>query len=82
MNRVWHVNKEIMICGQRPASFVRAQAGKAHGQPTNNWQSVGQRAGFTTSVVHVCQRPRTMSQPDNDGEVSQVSIEIGQSGTN
>ena len=28
---------------------------QAQEQPANNWQSVGQRVGFTTSVVHACQ---------------------------
>ena len=50
-----------------------------HEQPANNWQSVGQRVGFTTSVVNACQS--LMSH--NDGEVLHMSqLEIGQSGTN
>ena len=47
MNRVWHLNgKSNMICGQRVCV-----CGGAHEQPTNNWQSVEQRVGFTTLVV-------------------------------
>ena len=59
-----------------PAGCVCAGA---HEQPVNNWQSVGQRVGFTTSVVHACQL--VAWQLDNDG-VHLVSTEIGQSGTN
>ena len=46
----------------------------AHGQPANNWQSVGQRVGFDTSVVHACLVPsrdvlRTMRSSNSTGTV-------------
>ena len=53
---VWHVDgKEIMICGQRPAGFVYAQAHKSNQQTTGRALGKGSGlVGFTTSVVHAC----------------------------
>ena len=46
MNRVWLAP----VCGQRVCVCEGALE-----QPTNNWQSIKQRVGFTTLVVHACQ---------------------------
>ena len=46
MNRVW----PAPVCGQRVCVCEGALE-----QPTNNWQSIKQRVGFTTLVVHACQ---------------------------
>ena len=62
----------MMVSGQR---VVCVQV------PTNNWQSVGRRVEFTTSVVHACQlvvRCHSLSTVTT----AVVSTEIGQSGTN
>ena len=69
---MWH-GKEIMIYGQATGGFCVCAG--AQEQPANNWQSVGQRVGFT-----YLSRPRlslstgrAMSQLDNDGELSRLS---------
>ena len=72
---VWHVNrKEIMICGQRPAGVVCAQVHK--NKHKNNQQTTGRALGKgsgslpqSSTLVTSC----TMSQLDNDGELSRLS---------
>jgi hypothetical protein len=68
---VWHVNrKEIMICGQRPAGVVCAQVHKNNQQTTG--RALGKGSGSlpqSSTLVTSC----TMSQLDNDGELSRLS---------
>ena len=44
----------------------------AQEHPANNWQSVGQRVGFTTSVVHDCTSSHVKMSADGEGHHSQV----------
>ena len=64
---VCHVDGKDGFCGQRVivASGFCVCTG-AHEQPTNNWQSVGQMAGFTTSVA-VAQAVSSSQSQSRDG---------------
>ena len=83
MNRVFqHVNgKEIMICGQRPASFVYAQVHKNIQQTTG--RALGKGSGSHTSVAHAYQLVARCHSLINDGEllktVISLNLRIGQS---
>ena len=61
----WHGDHDLW-----PVAGGFCVCSSAQEQPANNWQSVGQRVGFTTSVVHACQRPRTVSQLETMANVS------------
>ena len=83
-NKMYYLSvdgKEIMICGQRPAGFVYAQVHKNNQQTTG--RALGKGSGSlpqSSTLVTSC----TMSQLDNDGELSTDSCSLnwgGQSGT-
>ena len=67
--RVWHLNgKSNMICGQ----WV-CVCGCTHEQPTNNWQSVELRVGFTASIAVAS----SILWQRNDGAQQLSSLNLG-----